>query len=65
MPGLYAEDVVDVGLPACTSPRRCTGRELLLMYCRLLMPAISAAGDMDMVRWPGDGVDMGDPWLDP
>lgn len=48
---LYPVDAVDAGLPTCTSPRRCTGSELLVIpYAMLLMFAISVAGDMDMVR---------------
>jgi hypothetical protein len=30
----------------------------------LLMLAISALGDIDIVRCAGEGVDSGDPWLD-
>jgi hypothetical protein len=50
MAPVYPEDAVDAGLPVWTSFRRWTGRELLFMYCRLLRLAISAPGDMDMLR---------------
>lgn len=63
-PLLKPEDVVDVGLPTWTSPRRCGGIELLLRYCMLFIPASSALGDMDMVRWAGDGVVRGEPGFD-
>ena len=34
------------------------------MNCKLLIPAISAVGDMDMFRWAGDGVERGETWFD-
>ena len=62
-PPLKPDDVVEAGLAACTS-RRWTGSELLLMYCRLPMPLSSTPGDMERLRCAGEGVEMGDPWLD-
>jgi hypothetical protein len=48
---VYPVDVVDAGLLAWTSPRRWTGSELLFMaYAILFIFAISAAGDIDIVR---------------
>jgi hypothetical protein len=38
--------------------------ELLLRYCMLFMLASSAPGDMDMVRWAGDGFERGDAGFD-
>jgi hypothetical protein len=39
----------------------------LLTYCdwMLPMPASSFDGDIELVRWAGEGVDMGDAWLEP
>lgn len=53
--------------PTCRSFRRWTGSELLARNwcCIWPMDTRSVAGDMDMVRWPGDGVDSGEPWLEP
>lgn len=30
----------------------------------LLLPEISTLGDIDIVRWLGEGVVIGEPWLD-
>lgn len=63
---VYPVDVVDAGLPTWTSPRRWTGSELFVIpYAMLLMFAISAAGDMDMLRWAGEGVETGDSCVEP
>jgi hypothetical protein len=59
-------DVVDAGLPTWISPRRWTGSELFGMpYAMLFMFAISVAGDIDMVRWAGEGVETGDCCVEP
>jgi len=64
MPLLYPEDAVGDGLPTWTSPRRWGGIELL-KYDMLFMPASSAPGDMEIGRWPGEGVVVkGDSWFD-
>lgn len=56
-------EVVATGALVCKSLRMWAGRELLPLYwcCMPFAPAISALGDMDMFRWAGDGVEMGDP----
>lgn len=62
---LKGEGVAGAGFAACPSPRRCAGRELLVRYCRLLMPASSVLGDIERFLWLGDGVETGDPKADP
>lgn len=61
---VYPVDVVDAGLPTWTS-RRWTGSELLVILYMVFIFAISAAGDMDMLRWAGEGVETGDPCVEP